>query len=535
MGGDLILTNGHIVTSDPAQPVAEAVAIRNGIIAAVGSNADTLTERRPGTEVIDLRGRTATAAFNDAHCHPMNVGFAAAAVSARPEDTTSINQLVARIRERAASQPTDRWIRARGYDDARFDERRHPTRADLDAAAPEHPVIVVRACGHVAVANTVALQRAGVTATSVDPEGGVIDRDEHGEPTGILRETAMRAVYNAIPQPTVAEIAEALDRCTALYHAVGVTSVAEAGIHRPEEMTAYQALHDRGSGGLRTYLMMMVDEMLDALEGTGIRTGFGDARLRIGPAKLFLDGSIGGRTARMHHPYLGEAENVGLWMQTPNAFKTKFKRAHDLGWQCCAHAIGDAAIDLLLDCYEEAMAANPRPDARHRIEHCEFITDTAVFDRIKRLGCVPVPGTTFLRDFRPVYVQNLGPERLRYANAMRTFIDKGIVAAASSDAPVVTISPLAGIETMMTRRDFAGEQAFAEETISFEEAVWAYTWAGAYASFEECIKGSLTPGKLGDVTVLNADARTVDPDDIAEMTVDYTVMDGEIVYRGMGI
>lgn len=237
----------------------------------------------------------------------------------------------------------------------------------------------------------------------------------------------------------------------------------------------------------------------------------------------------------MHHPYLGEAENVGLWMQTPNAFKTKFKRAHDLGWQCCAHAIGDAAIDLLLDCYEEAMAANPRPDARHRIEHCEFITDTAVFDRIKRLGCVPVPGTTFLRDFRPVYVQNLGPERLRYANAMRTFIDKGIVAAASSDAPVVTISPLAGIETMMTRRDFAGEQAFAEETITFEEAVWAYTWAGAYASFEECIKGSLTPGKLGDVTVLNADARTVDPDDIAEMTVDYTVMDGEIVYRGMGI
>jgi predicted amidohydrolase YtcJ len=276
--------------------------------------------------------------------------------------------------------------------------------------------------------------------------------------------------------------------------------------------------------------MMMVDEMLDGLEQTGIRTGFGDARLRIGPAKLFIDGSIGGRTARMHHPYVGEAENVGLWMQTPAAFKAKFKRAHDLGWQCCAHAIGDAAIDLLLDCYEEAMTANPRPDARHRIEHCEFITDPAVFDRIKRLGVVPIPGTTFLRDFRPVYVQNLGPERLRYANAMRTFIDRGIVAAASSDAPVVTVSPLAGIETMVTRKDFAGDAAFPEEAISFEEAVWAYTWAGAYASFEENIKGSLTPGKLGDVTVLNADARTVAPDDIAEMTVDYTIMDGEIVH-----
>lgn len=531
VAGDIILTNGHLITSDPALPVAEAVAIRNGIIAVVGSNDDALAERRAGTDVIDLHGRTATAAFNDAHCHPMYVGFAAAAVNARPEATNSIAQLVAQIRVRAESQPPERWILARGYDDARFAERRHPNRADLDLAAPEHPVFVVRACGHIAVVNSKALHLAGINAQTRDPEGGIIDRDEHGEPTGVMRESAIQFIRTVMQEPSVDEIADALDRAAALYHAVGVTSVGEAGIHRPEEMTAYQMLHDRGTGGLRTYLMMMVDEMLDGLEQTGIRTGFGDTRLRIGPAKLFIDGSIGGRTARMRHPYVGEAENVGLWMQTPHAFKAKFKRAHDLGWQCCAHAIGDAAIDLLLDCYEEAMAANPRPDARHRIEHCEFITDTAVFDRIKRLGCIPIPGTTFLRDFRPVYLQNLGPERLRYANAMRTFMDMGIVAAASSDAPVVTVNPLAGIETMITRADFAGDVAYPEEAITFAEAVLAYTWAGAYASFEETIKGSLTLGKLGDVTILNADARTVDPDDIAEMTVEYTIMDGEIVYR----
>ena len=154
MAGDLILTNGHIITSDPARPVAEAVAIRNGLVAAVGANAEALAERRDGTDVIDLRGRTATAAFNDAHCHPMYVGFSAAAINARPEAMASINQLIAKVRERAASVPPERWIRARGYDDARFDERRHPNRADLDIGAPEHPVIVVRACGHIAAVNS---------------------------------------------------------------------------------------------------------------------------------------------------------------------------------------------------------------------------------------------------------------------------------------------------------------------------------------------------------------------------------------------
>ena len=188
MAGDLILTNGHIITSDPARPIAEAVAIRNGLITAVGANADALAEQRAGAEVIDLHGRTATAAFNDAHCHPMYVGFTAAAINARPEAMASINQLIGTVRERAASFPPDRWIRARGYDDARFDERRHPNRADLDVGAPEHPVIVVRACGHIAAVNSKALQLAGITAATRDPEGGVIDRDEHGEPTGILRE-----------------------------------------------------------------------------------------------------------------------------------------------------------------------------------------------------------------------------------------------------------------------------------------------------------------------------------------------------------
>lgn len=530
MAGDIVLLNGHLVTSNRERPVAEALAIRGGVISAVGTNDEALAERTSSAEVVDLEGRTATPAFNDAHCHPMLVGLTASQLDASPEKIPGIEDLISNIKERAASESGERWILARGYDDARLKERRHPTRADLDAAAPGHPVFLTRACLHIGVANSEALRLAGITRETPNPADGVIDRDEHGELTGLLREGALELVRRAIPEPTVEEIEEALVLTSDLYHTVGVTSVADAGIRRPEEMEAYQRLREKGRLGLRTYLMMILDEMLGPLAAAGIRSGFGDARLRIGPVKMFLDGSIGGRTARMREPYEGEEDNFGLWMQGPEEIRAKLLRAHELGWQCTAHAIGDAAIDLLLDCYEQAFAENPRPNARHRIEHCEFITDPSTFDRIKCLGCVPVPGTTFLRDFRPLYVKNLGPGRLRYANAMHSFADRGIVAAASSDAPVCTIDPLAGIQTMVTRQDFSEEAAFPQEAVSFEEAVFAYTWAGAYASFEENIKGSLIPGKVGDVAVLGADVREINPEDIPEVGVKMTVMDGEVVH-----
>jgi predicted amidohydrolase YtcJ len=531
-GGDLILVNGHVLTMDPARPVAEALAIRDGMVLISGSRDEALAQRRSGTEVVDLEGATAVPAFNDAHCHPMSLGFDSEAVDARPETTPDIRNLAGKVRERAASLEPGAWVLARGYDDARFEERRHPNRTDLDAAAPDHPVFAYRACLHVAVANTKALKLAGITASTPDPEGGAIDRDARGAPTGILRESAIELVEAAMQPPGEHEIAHAIRRATDIYHAFGVTSVAEAGIRRPEELAAYRTLREEGGIALRTYLMVIIGEMTEVLSREGVCTGSGDALLRVGPAKLFADGSIGGRTARMREPYEGEPENHGLWALAPEEIRANLLSAHESGWQCAAHAIGDAAIDLLLDSYQEALTEHPRSDARPRIEHCEFITDPAVFDRIRRLGCVPVPGTTFLRDFRPLYVRNLGPPRLRYANAMKSFADRGIVAAASSDAPVVTPDPLAGISTMMTREDFAGEAAFPEEAVSFEEAVRAYTRAGAYASFEEGIKGSLTPGKLGDVAVLGADMRDVDPRDLPEVGVRFTVMGGRVVHAG---
>jgi predicted amidohydrolase YtcJ len=527
--GDLILTGGHVLTGYRTPSDATAVAIRHGRIACVGSDQDVLAWKTDQSHFVDLKGRSIAPAFNDAHCHIMSVGFMVREIDARTPPNRTVQDIVDRVAERARSTEKGLWITARGYDQARLEDQRHPTRDDLDPVSPDNPVLLIRACGHIGVANSKALEAAGIDASTPDPEGGTIDRDSNGRPTGVLREEAQKLVRRAIPEPTVEEIREALILAGQEYHAQGVTSAAEAGIRDASEMAAYASLHQEGKLPLRSYLMMMIDERLDLLKELGIRTGMGDDMLRIGPAKIFLDGSIGGRTARMSQPYDGEDDNLGLWMQDPDVMKRKLIDAHLAGFQCCAHAIGDAAIDLLLSAYEEALEQAPRADHRHRIEHSSILRPD-LLDRIQRIGAIPIPGTTFLHSFQKAYVANLGMDRIRYAYAMREFLDRGIVAAASTDAPVVSTSAMIGIKTMMTRLSEEGAELYAEEKITLEEAIHAYTWAGAYASFEENIKGTLDPGKVGDVVVLETDLRGVNPEEMGEVNVDLTVMNGEIVF-----
>jgi predicted amidohydrolase YtcJ len=309
-----------------------------------------------------------------------------------------------------------------------------------------------------------------------------------------------------------------------------VTSVAEAGIARKEELRAYQRAHASGDLALRTWLMMLIDDTLDEMISLGIKTGFGDEWLRIGNAKLYTDGSIGGRTARMSQPYQGEPDNYGIYMYPPEEIIQKLIRAHKAGFQVGNHAIGDAAITVLLDAYEAAQREYRVDDPRFRIEHCSILTEPMI-DRIAALGAIPIPGTTFLYDMRPVYLENLGEERVRYAYAMNTFAERGIVAAASTDAPVSGVNPMVGIQMMVTRRDRLGDEIFPQERVSFEQAIRAYTWNGAYASFSEDEKGSLEPGKLGDVTVLETDLRTVDPMELRNVRCNMTIADGAVVYE----
>jgi predicted amidohydrolase YtcJ len=460
----------------------------------------------------------------------MGTGFAEAEISIAAPAVTNIRQIVNLVAERVAAMGANAWILGQGYDQASLEEQRHPTRHDLDAISPNHPVLLWRSCHHIAVANSRALELAGIDANTPDPSDGTIDRDESGSPTGVLRESAATRVASVRPPATEDDIADALRRGGLAFRRAGVTSATEAGIRTAAELRAYQRLWRAGELPLRTYLMMIIDDTLDELISLGIQTGFGDDWLQIGPAKLFSDGSIGGRTARLRQPYLDEPDNYGLWMIPVEEIESRVIRAHNAGFQIGIHAIGDAAIEAILDAYAKAQAQNPRPDARHRIEHCSLL-DEALLSRVHEEGVVPIPGTSFLHYTRPAYLQNLGSERVRYAYAMRTFAEMGIIAAASSDAPVVPCDPLLGIQTMVARRDRLGDEIIPEEAVSVEEALRAYTWSGAYASHSEHRKGTLKPGYLADLTVFDTDLRDVAPMDLAARTVDYTIADGVVVHE----
>lgn len=529
MAGALVVHGGPILTMDPEHPVVDAVAINHGTVVAAGSEADARQRVGRHADSIYLDGRMATPGLYDAHAHTFMTGFALTEVDVSATSVASIAEVIRQVQHRALQTHNDDWVIGQGYDQASLDEQRHPNRHDLDAATSQHPVALWRSCHHILAVNSRALELAGVDRNTPDPEGGTIDRDVHGEPTGVLRESATGLIHDVRPEPSQAQIEEAILAGGQEFLRHGVTAVGEAGIRRPEQLRAYQALRQDGRLPVRSYLMMIIDETLDDLIALGISTGFGDDWLRIGPAKLFSDGSIGGRTARLRQPYADEPNNVGLWMMDPDGLKTKVRRAHDAGFQLGIHAIGDAAIDLVLDAYEEAQQATPRSNARHRIEHCS-IADLQILQRIKRLGAVPIPGTSFLHYTRPVYEQHLGRDRYRYAYALKTFANLGIVAAASSDAPVVPVNPLIGIQTMVTRKDRLGVDAWSEEAIPIEEAIKAYTVNAAYASFAEGNRGMIRPGFLGDITVFDQDLRLIDPDHLTHARVDFTIAGGEVVW-----
>jgi len=528
---DRIWTNARVLTMDPAAPVAEAVLTAGEWIIYAGTLDEARRLARPGAEEIDLGGAFMTPGLNEAHNHMIMYGLALDRIDCRYPNVTSIAQVVELVRQKAAVTPAGEWIRARGYDDNKLDEKRHPSRQDLDAVAPDHPVVVVNGSGHMCVANSFALRMAGIDGSTADPQGGHIVHDAAGDPTGLLQETAQRLLDPFIPETTTEDMVQALARVSEVYAAAGITSGTTAGVNSEQEFTAHQLATERGVNRLRTY-MMIGQPMLDVVDALGVKTGFGDDMLRIGPAKFFADGSLIGRTAAVFEPFLEDPrdDNLGLEMMPQEELDRVVKQAHDAGFQVATHAIGDRGIHMVMTAYERALAANPRADARHRIEHCG-ICRPEFFGRLRESNFIAVSQPIFLPEYGDGFIRHLGEERALLTYPFRTFLNAGVHLVFSSDCPVSAFEPLKGIQAAVEEKTGSGADYVPAEAISVHEAIRLYTVEGAYASFEDDHKGTIKPGYLADFTILAHDPADGPVLKIGETPVLGTVIGGEFVYQ----
>jgi predicted amidohydrolase YtcJ len=525
-GADLALFDGVVYTIDDRKPKAQAFAVRHGRFVAVGSNAEVRNLVTKSTQVIGAGGMTVVPGFIDAHCHPASAGLAELLdVNC---DRRTIAEIKAAIRERAAKTPAGEWVTGFKYDDTKLQDGRPLTRADLDESAPQHPVRVGHRGGHTAVYNSLAFRLASIDSKTPDPQGGKFGRDERGELTGFVAEKANALFGKVAPSKsaTPKQRQAGVKRIAELMTAAGLTSVHDAMTER-DDFVAYQDALAADELRFRVYALVMPD-LYRALRAAGVRTGFGDERLRVGGLKLVCDGSASERTMRMSTPYVGRPDDYGILVTPPEQLNEQVAEAHAVGWQVGVHANGDVAIDMVLTAYELALRRHPRPDPRHRIEHCTLV-NPALLKRIAAVGAVPTPFYTYVYYHGDKWAQ-YGDERVRRMFAHRSFLDHGIKVAGASDYVPGPFEPLMAIQSMVTRKDYRGRVWGANQRITVDEALRVCTVHGAYASFEEKVKGSIAEGKLADFVILAADPHDVDPERIKDIKVVRTVVGGHTVH-----
>jgi predicted amidohydrolase YtcJ len=498
---------------------------------------------------VSLQGRTVVPGFHDAHNHMPAFGRGLADVPLSSPPVGSVDDILRAVKARAAAQPPGSWVIGAGYDQNKLAERRHPTAAELDAVAPDHLVWLRHTSGHMCAVGGRVLAAIGIDRVAV-PEGGVVERDAAGRPTGLLQEQAqalVRALVYPYPQ---AELVEAIGRASERYLAEGLTSVQEAGVggglvaRSPVELAAWQEARRRGRLGVRATLMVAAEALHDLPHAPadgdgfgldlGIRTGWGDEWLRIGAVKVFSDGSLIGRTAAMCCDFAGEPGNRGFFQMDAERLRRVITRAHRAGWQVATHAIGDRAIATVLDIYRDALAAHPRADHRHRIEHCGVCRPDDV-RRLAALGVIPVPQGRFISEIGDGMLEALGPERGAWCYRQRSFLDAGLLVPGSSDRPVVQGAPLLGIHDMVNQRTASGRPFNPAEALTPEAAIRCYTLHSARAAFLEADLGSLEAGKLADFAVLSADPTAIAPEGIGGIEVLATVVGGRVAHDRLGL
>jgi predicted amidohydrolase YtcJ len=521
---DLIVVNGRVLTQDDAGPVAEAFAVRGGRFTAVGSSADIRNLAAAGrTEVIDVEGATVLPGFIDAHSHPSGAGLNA--LKNVNTNLGSIARIQSALRQRAGQTPPGDWIIGYMYDDTKQEEGRPLNKWDLDEVSMEHPIVVGHRGGHTGVYNSRAFEVAGVTASTPDPFGGHFFR-ENGELTGKVAERARGAFdvpWNVTPEDRARGVAVI---CREM-NAAGLTSVHQTGTSS-EDYRAYQDAYAAGDLSFRMYAMARGGSY-PALNEAGIRTGFGDAMLKVGSVKFAADGSASERTMAMSTPYAGRPDDYGILTMTQEEIHQVVEEAHRSGWQVAVHANGDVTIDMVLNAYERVQAEWPRPGARHRLEHCSLV-NTGLLQRIADGGFIPAPFYTYAHYHGEKWIE-YGEEKMEWMFAHKSFLDFGIPVAPASDHSPGPYEPLMAIQSMVTRKDYSGRVWGPSQRITVDQALKICTVHGAYASFEESEKGTIEAGKLADFVVLAEDPHDVDPDRIKEIEVLRTVVGGSTVHE----
>ena len=524
---DLIVVNGRVLTSNPAMARTEAFAVKDGRFLAVGSNADIRNLATARTRVIDAARMTVLPGFIDAHNHPSGVNE----LFEVNGNLRSIAELKAAVAKKASQTPPGFWVNAYMFDDTKLSEGRMLHRRDLDEAAPNHPVSVNHRGGHTSWYNTKAFDLAKVTRETPDPADGRFFRDADGTPNGRVAELARR-VFDGVGQRERFTSEQQRERSrkgmayiSELYTASGLTTVHDLGASQ-NNIRAYEDIRAAGDLRHRAYLMIR-GAAFPLLRDAGVYTGFGDEWVRVGGVKFAADGSASERTMRMSTPYVGTSD-YGILTMTQQEIYDAVDDAHSKGWQVGIHANGDVTIDMVLRAYERALARWPHPDRRHRIEHCSLV-NPGLIARIVKTGSIPTPFWTYIYYHGEKWEQ-YGDEKMKSMFAHRSFLDAGIRVPGASDYGPGPFEPLMALQSMVTRKDFRGHVWGANQQVSIDEALTIATQNGAYASYEEKLKGSITAGKLADFVVLEKDPHDVNPDTIKDIKVVRTVTGGRTVY-----
>lgn len=529
---DIIFTGGAIWTGDPARPRATALAVRDGRIQRVGDASDMAPLRGPGTREVELQGRTLLPGFVDSHTHFLSGGFQLSSVDLR--DASSPEEFARRIGEFAESLDPGDWILGGDWDHEAWGGEL-PHRDWIDAVTPDNPVFVNRLDGHMALANTLALEAGDVTTDLPDPPGGTLVRDPAtGVLTGVLKDEAMALVTRAVPQRSPQEWDRALEAASAHALSLGVTQVHD--VDGWGSLEVYRRARAADALPLRIYAAVPMASW-ERMRELVAAEGRGDERLWWGGLKAFVDGSLGSTTAWFHEPYLDEPGTSGLITTDTAALRSWIVESDRAGLHAMVHAIGDRANDWLLDIYEGLEAANGPRDRRYRIEHAQHLTSRAI-RRMGALGVVASMQPYHAADDGRWAEKRIGPERIRTTYAFRSLHDENVRLAFGSDWTVAPLDPLLGVEAALTRQTIDGANPdgwVPEERLGLEETLVAYTRNGSYAGFSDGFTGTLTPGKMADLVMLDGDIFSTPATEIADLRVEMTFVEGrEVFTRGGG-